>query len=332
MRWNLAGIVSIATVSALSVAMAQPSEQQAKPASTIPLESVVVTTTRPSQDAINDYIDTRTARTYFLGRMARWTHPVCPLTVGLGDTYAKYVSQRIRDIGAAVGAPVGSDPECRTNIEIVFTTAPQGLLDNVRKKQPLFLGYHNTSAQADALAKVTHSIQSWYTTETIDDRGTRVVDNGRPGENTVTVDLPAVTNGDLQVSGGRTELSLPSARFVRASGWRTRDGLSSGLFNILVVAEPAKLYEHEVGSLADYIAMLVLSQPASLDRCQDLLSISNLLAPGCASAATRITDGDLAYLRALYKAPSGYGLTTQVNMMRSEMTKTLVTGKTEQAR
>jgi hypothetical protein len=93
------------------------------------------------------------------------------------------------------------------------------------------------------------------------------------------------------------------------------------------VAEPAKLLDYEVGSLADYITMLALSQPDSLDSCQELPSISNMLAKGCASASSKITDGDLAYLRGLYNMPSGYSLSAQHDEIIYEMKKTLVTDK-----
>jgi hypothetical protein len=96
---------------------------------------------------------------------------------------------------------------------------------------------------------------------------------------------------------------------------------------VLIVAEPAKLFDYEVGSLADYVTMLALSQPASLDSCQELPSISNLLAKGCASAPSKITDGDLAYLKGLYRVPGGSSLTGQRDEMQYQMKKILVTDK-----
>jgi hypothetical protein len=122
-------------------------------------------------------------------------------------------------------------------------------------------------------------------------------------------------------------MNLPCAVFMKASGFRVNNGHDSGFNNVLILAEPAKLSDFEVGSLADYITMLALSQSASLDSCQELPSISNLLAKDCKSAATKITDGDLAYLLALYRVPSGYGLSTQRDEMQFQMKKTLVTDK-----
>lgn len=291
-------------------------------AGSLPVESVTVVGVKPSDDTIKDFVETRAAATPALGKMPRWTAKVCPLTVGLGDKYAKFVSQRIRDIAAAVGAPVSASSRCRPNVEIVFTTAPQGLMDNVRAQQALLLGYHHTAAEADALAQVTHPIQAWYATESIDIDGTHIVDDPKCGfAGTVTLNTGTVA------PVGSFQMTLPCAVAMHASGSRVNNGLSSGFFNVLIVAEPAKLFDYEVGSLADYIAMLALSQPASLDRCQALPSISNLLAPGCASIPNRITDGDLAYLHALYYMPDGEGLNVQHDYLRGQMYKTLVTDK-----
>src|SRR4051812_47916611 len=256
---RLAALLSIATV-ALA---AGPAAAQPKPAFALPPESVTVTATKPSEEVIKGYIEKRIAPTRVVGRLARWTKPVCPQTIGLGDKYAKYVTKRIRDIATAVGAPLNDDLACRPNLEVVFTTTPQGLLDNVRKKQPLLLGYHDTLAQADRLAKATRPIQAWYTTESMDMDGNRSVDVGRclGTETTLTVEMPAMSSGDIQTSSAPAQLSLPCAVVMHSSGFRAHDGLSSSLFNVLIVAEPAKLYEYEIGTLADYVAMLALSQP-----------------------------------------------------------------------
>ena len=122
-------------------------------------------------------------------------------------------------------------------------------------------------------------------------------------------------------------MSLPGTIVVRATGSRAVDGLNSGSFKIVIVADPSKLADDEVGPLADYIAMLALSQPASLDNCQDLPSISNLLAKSCTSVPGSITDGDLAYLKGLYRVPSGYSMSAQRQEIQYQMRKTLVTDK-----
>jgi hypothetical protein len=342
---KLLGPVAIAVI-----ALGQPAAN-AQPAAKanrvfgLPVESVTVIAAKPSQDTIKSFADTHAAvSNYRLARIARWSLQICPQTVGLGGKYADYISQRIRDIAADIGAPVAATPDCRPNVEVVFTAAPQRLMDNLHKTVPLYLGFHQTRSEGDELAKVNHPIQAWYTT-----RSAGVLDFGKcPASGTiafphaqlkggvVSADAAAMvsTSAPLQVKGGVVvsaggvhELELPCGAMGGGSGGREKDDLSSDFFNVLIVADPTKLSDDEIGTLADYIAMLALSQPASLDSCQVMPSISNLQAPGCASIPSRITDGDLAYLHALYNLPDGNMLATQRDYIRERMFKTLVTDK-----
>jgi hypothetical protein len=328
------------TISLQTAAAQTPAPAQPKMVAGLPVESVTVLGVKPSQDTIKKFVDMRTAPTPVLNKVARWASRVCPSTTGLGNTYAKYITQRIRDVATAVGAPVDVNPDCRPNIEVVFTTAPQGFLDNVRKTHPILLGYHYNDREADQLATVTHPIQAWYATETIDFDGARMIQDLSCRNSSATMNAAQIppygvyssigTNpmsGEPSASGAGYLTLQPCAVVVHASGSRVNNGLSNGFFNILIVVEPAKLLDYEIGSLADYVTMLALSQPASLDSCQQLPSISNMLAKGCGSVPSRITDGDLAYLRALYKTPDGTSLEIQSDEIRFEMQKTLVTDK-----
>ena len=311
-------------------ALPTPPAGQPKLISGLPVESVTVVGIKPSDATIGKFIETRTAPTRVVNAMARWRREICPLTVGLGEKYAKYVTQRIRDVASAVGAPVSTDSACKPNIEVVFTTAPQGLMDGVRKTGPAFLGYYESNSRADEMAKVSHSIQSWYTTESLDFDGSSQVDSGQCAGSGTTFNFFDITPPQSQQGSAiitPVTLNLSCARVMHSSGTRLSNGYDSGFYNVLIVAEPAKLFDYEVGSLADYITMLALSQPASLDSCEELPSISNLLAKGCASAPGRITDGDLAYLQGLYRGPKGLSLTGQRDEMQFQMKKTLVTDK-----
>jgi hypothetical protein len=315
-------LLTLGLTASIQIANAQPAPPnppagQPKLISGLPVESVTVVATKPSDAAIKNFVETRAMPTRVLNKMARWTMKICPQTIGLGDKYAIYITQRIRDIASAVGAPVNADPACRPNIEVVFTTAPQGLMDIVHKSTPQFLGYHDNSHQADELATVTHPIQAWYSTESLDWDGSRQIESGTCSGG------PKVNYADA--AGAVHQLEFPCAFATHAiGGTRLNDALNSGFFNVLIVAEPAKLFDYEVGSLADYITMMALSQPASLDSCQELPSISNMLAKGCASTTNRITDGDLSYLHALYKLLAGESMAVQRDEMRYEMKKTLV--------
>jgi hypothetical protein len=323
---RIATLFVIAAVALGPAAVAQPQLPEVNPVSGLPLESVIVSTTKPSQAVIHNYVETRTGRTYILGRTARWIVKLCPQTSGLGDKYATYISQRIRDVAAAIGAPVDDDPACRPNIEVVFTTAPQDLIDNIAMTDPLYLGYHQTRREAAELAKVRLPIQAWYTTLVQGNYEHRPMGYGGG-----TVDVgkcPVTGSVSFKTTNGH-DISIPCSAPGAATGNRAKDGLNSGFFNILILADPGKLSDYEVGSLADYIALLALSQPDALDTCETMLSISNLLAKNCGAAASKITDTDLAYLRALYKLPGGDLLVSQREYISRQMTKMLAGDKAD---
>jgi hypothetical protein len=188
---------------------------------------------------------------------------------------------------------VNDKPGCKPNIHIVFTTAPQALIDNIKKKQPEFLGYFDNTAQRDALATVSRPIQAWYLTETKDLYGQAEVDNAKGGGVEITMQPdPSVP---LFVT-----MTMPHAHGRNVTGLRLGDGTRSAFYNVIVTADPNKLLDHEIGSLADYIALLSLTQPPSPGTCQQLASIVNLLAKDCAPVKA-LTDNDRAYLKGLYR-------------------------------
>jgi len=280
---------------------AQPAPQQT--------ESITVTGAR-SRQVIQGFVQSFAAPTRRAGKLARWEDGVCPTTVGLKPVFAQFISQRLKAVAAEVGAPVNDRSGCKPNIEIVFTTNPQALMDNVRRKQADYLGYHDNSHQADDLAKVTHPIQAWYTTATRDLRGRPMIDSAA---------LQGV--GDQSnIQGDTSNLEFGASA---VTGSRLGEGRRSSLYHVIIVAEPAKLADHEIGALADYIAMLSLTQLSSLDACQQLPSIVNMLAPGCGSKPATLTDSDLGYLRGLYRMGADRTARTQQDEIAYQMQQTL---------
>jgi len=106
------------------------------------------------------------------------------------------------------------------------------------------------------------------------------------------------------------------------TGLHTHDGRSSELYNIIIAIDPNKLADNEIGSIADYITFLSLSQLASLDQCQQLPSIMDMLIPGCPRVA-EMTLNDIGFLRGLYKMPADGNLRMQKDGIVAEMAKVL---------
>ena len=108
-----------------------------------------------------------------------------------------------------------------------------------------------------------------------------------------------------------------------ASLARSSDSLRSALYHVTIVADPRKIVDEEIGTVADYIAMLALTQPASQDTCQPLPSILNLLAKNCGTKSNALTENDRAFLHGLYKMNPERALGTQKDEISYQMEQEL---------
>ena len=293
-------------------------QSNAKPAP--PVEDVTVTGARTRQ-AIAGFVQSLATPTRAAGKVARWEKGICPTALGLKAAYLNFIIKRLKDVAAQTGAPIDNSSSCETNVVIVFTTKPQALVDNVKKQQPGFLGFYDNHDQLDKLATVTRPIQAWYTTATQDTYGKITMDSGRTLGQGLEIYLPCSEQGFG--ASGMCLLHLPNAHAAASTETRLGDGLKSGLYNVIIVADPTRLVDYEMGPLADYIALLALAQIGSPDGCQQLPSILNLLAKDCPSPPDALTANDLGYLSALYKMSPGSTIQVQRNEMTYQMQQSL---------
>jgi hypothetical protein len=312
MGWLARSVVGLGLLLPLSV-VAQPQ----------PTENVTVTGTK-SREVMQDFVRSMAVPTRTMDKLPRWNDGICPLAAGLHPAFAKFIVQRLREVAMQAGAPVNSKASCRPNIEIAFTAAPQTLMDHIKIKNSVLLGYYDNNAQRDQLAKVTHPIQAWYTTATEDLRGNKQVDGGRAsglGMEMVFRCNPA--NPDMVCT------RYLSGHVANVTGERLGDGQRSAFYHVLIVVDPAQLQEYGMGHLSDYIAMLALTQVASLDACQQLPSIVNMLAKDCDRKSDGLTENDTAYLHGLYKMWPGRALRTQRDQIAYQMEQELMAGRSE---
>jgi len=256
-----------------------------------PQENITVTAAQ-LHEMIDKFAKTFMTPTKLTEKIARWDIGICPVAVGQSAQSISFVTARVKAIAAAAGAPVSDSASCKPNIEIVFTSAPQDLLDNIRKNDPDYLGYAESSSQREKLATVAHPIQAWYETETVDLRGTRRVDSGR------RLGTGSVMSNFTRMN--RDPIDLPDATYARTTGNHINDGTHSAFHHVIIAVDTKKLAGQNFIALADYIALLALAQLDSLDACQKLPSVVNMTAPDCDHRVDGMTQYDLAYLQALY--------------------------------
>ena len=207
-----------------------------------------------------------------VGQISRWGQPVCPITAGLTPAFDDFVNRRIKQIAARVGAPGPGDCRKDANVMVIFTTQPDQLMADVRRHHEELLGFHYVG-ETRSLAAFQPPMKSWYVTMT-----------GIKGEPGGRIDQ-AYAPHELSQGGSRIPPPFKSE------------------FAFAFVVVDAKLLEGQaIGPVAERIAMLVLSKPASRDGCSPLPSVLDVLDPYCPSGGSTegLTVYDEAYLKALY--------------------------------
>jgi len=251
------------------------------------------------QDFILHHATTHYVETSTTGNLARWRggrQSICPVTEGLTPGYNAFVTARLRALAAYVGAPVQSDPQCKANVQILFTNNPQEKMDSVLKwaTGPAF---HNRYAggRKDLIAfRSDHPVQGWYLT---------------------TGGGSIVLNTDVELVGLNVQPIWPliEQKYIGIGTTGTRlgggSGSGSGIGIVILVVDTTKVVGYTVGTIADYLAMLTMSVAQSPDHCDALPSILDLMSSSCGTREKpiAITAGDLAFLKALYYKNTGLG-------------------------
>jgi hypothetical protein len=300
---SFTGLLAILASALASDVLAEEPPAPPSPA----VENVIVTEPRlRTERALDSFIIAHAMRSPFLGKISRWKTGICPLAVGLPDKYGLYITQRIIRVAMDTGAPLSKDEPCRPNVVVLATPEPQKLLDFVRDKRPALLGFHYRP-QAERIATMRLPIQAWYSTATEDAWGL------------VSADLP---NGDM---GYGVMSTFGYLRNFHVTGARTGDGLKSEFTTAVIVVDTTKIAGQEIGPVADYIAMLALSQGQYYDACQDVPTITNQMAPDCGAdmKPAALTDVDMTYLRGLYHMNTGGSFIGERGSIEFEMKKEL---------
>jgi hypothetical protein len=268
-----------------------------------------VTSTALREKLIQQYVESHAVPSRVAGKIGRWETGICVTARGLKPELLEFVVRRVRAVAALVGAPVNSDPSCRQNVEIGFASDPQSVLDYVRGKHINYLGFYSSPAEAEKMARMTHPVQAWYATVTIDAKGESHTDTPPSGP-------PQCWDPPLC-------RIMTSAPVHHATDSRLSDGLRTGFRNVIVLADRDRLVKMEMGALADYISFLVLAQPRSLDDCTGLPSILNSLAANCAANSGELSAADIAYLTGLYRITTDQFLAAQKGQIAYQMKKAL---------
>jgi hypothetical protein len=273
----------------------------AKPAPT-PVAPVIVQATRPEELKKQTYsfVQTFAATSDILDQVARWTQPVCLTVQGLPADAAAEVKARVEEVATALRVGVRK-AGCTPNIQIAFTNEPKAVIDKVAKEDELLLGYRHRSDR-DKLTTITHPVQAWYVT------GTGGVGGDTAGMTFMTeqctgtcVQPPKGTYG-RQPNGFQYDDEDNDRGRTGCADSRFSSCLSSEFQHVLVIVDTNRMQDYPAGLIADYVVMLTMAQPKSLDGCNVLPSVIDLFSKACANfGMDGLTRADVAYLTALYR-------------------------------
>jgi hypothetical protein len=270
----------------------------------------------PPEKVIAGFVKSYAAPSIHSDKIPKWAQGICPIAEGLSPSLNLGVPALLKQLAAQVGAPVGKEP-CNTNVEIIFTRTPQAVLDDIAKNHEDLLGYHDV-AQIKRISTMTHPIQAWYATATRDNNGLLRSDSAQENPLCVVAQQQLSQDfADAEAKSTRTggvaamppsypndlnKVSLYCGG-VAVTGNRLNDGLKSEFNYVTVVVDVSKLGELGIKPVANYVAMLALSQTQAFETCQPLASITNLMTPGCDATfkPNTLSSNDIAYLKALYK-------------------------------
>ncbi len=214
-----------------------------------------------------------------VNQIGRWHDPVCVVVLGLPRAeQAAAIKARIESVAQAVGLPAAR-AGCAANVEIVFTPEPQHVMDIVAKRREYLLGYYHVHNR-DRLKTVTGPIQSWYVTSTSSFGVTisnAISAVGGAGFIPVPIANPMPTHmmGVIDDPENAARPGCGDAPHFTACS-------TSAFENVFMVADSKVLEGKDLGLVADYMAMLALSKPRSLDGCNALPGVIELFAKsGC---------------------------------------------------
>lgn len=254
-------------LSAIGLAQALP---QAQPAD----QTIVITGTKPTKDAIAHYVDAITAKTD--GQLARFRDPICPASFGLPHAYNRIIDARLREDARRAGLRVAGE-SCDANVVLIVADDPVPLVKALRRERPqMFIGVEFD--QIRSVLMTEEPVRTWHT---IEPRGS----DGRPLQRIMLVGTRPV--------GGEGAWQNPTA-----SNSRIEQNIQADLVSSFVLVEAKAIDGLTLTQIADYAAMRALAQthaPASPGG-PTILSLFNR----GSESVSELTRWDIAYLRSLY--------------------------------
>jgi len=264
-----------------------------------PLPQVTVEAQRASlEHRLNNYVWGITRSAPRDESLRRWRDPICPLVAGLTREEGEFMLERLSQIARTAGAKLDNEHCARPNLVVVVTSNPDALIKGWGERRNAFGGVRGSAAKFTRLAARPRPVWVWYNH-----------DFGGGADPTTT--------GSLQL--GRAFSDTPSSGCCLGSHFDVKDVLV--FTSVAVIVDGKQALGLQIGQLADYVAMVALTEidlDAPLGTAPTILRLFAARAAG-EQPPTGLSAWDQEFLKALYDPNAPLGSLTQRSVITGEM-------------
>jgi hypothetical protein len=219
---------------------------------------------------------------------ARFIDPVCVRVLGIAESYAALVAERMRAIAGEARITVAPEG-CRPNVIVSFVGDASALVRDIARRSPTRF-QHVALDQREALLNGNAPIRWWYLTETRSRHSMRNAPQSVQTGSTPGPDGQSTTSSTLDVEslneyGGGSHISNSVHRAILEA-------------NVVIDLDQAE--GQTLQAVAAYAAFVAFSEvrPSAPPPTGSILGLF-----ATESGSMGLTDWDLAFLRALYQIP-----------------------------
>ncbi len=293
--------MSFAAIALAAGLLVQDPVAQAQPAQEPTTLSDVVAEQRRLRAVVQDFVGELAAPAGNRGP-ARWNGPVCVGVVNLQGEIAQYLADRTSDVARELGIEAG-EPGCRPNILIIAASdgraVANGIVDERRAAfRPGGSGMTRSLRALETFRTSEAPIRWWHISAPVDSESGRLATR-LPGRDAPTTNI--------------------------SRGSRLRTDIRDDLLRAIIVVDMSKAAGLTLSQLADYCALVALSQ---VDPEADVLAFDTVLNVFTDSTTPGLTSWDMDYLNALYRVEQN---SLGANARGAEIVDLMVKGAREAA-
>lgn len=245
------------------------------------LQEVIVTAQRAKlADRLTAFVS-KISGPQFDGGLPLWGRPVCPRVSGLAQEEGEFIVGRVSDIARA-GRVSLAGGKCRPNLYILVTRQPQELLKTMMATQNLKFTFGISYEPMDGTPIVASHL---------------VIDDFISKRGPVRV---LYRDAPIAPSGVHPVVRAAKVGPITYSGDTWTGNSSWYLFRVFVIVDASQLKGVTLGQLADYAALVGLTEIKPVDSLADAPTILQLFNDSPEAAPAGMTDWDQAFLKSLY--------------------------------